>query len=98
MKFLRGDCLSDGNNSWHEAADRGALFDARASKTSDGIMVMDEAGLVLFYNQACETLFQYEPRDVIGQNVKMLMPAPYRNENDGYIARYKTTREPHIIE
>jgi two-component system sensor kinase FixL len=89
--------VSDGNNSWDEAADRGALFDALASTASDGIMVIDEAGLVLFYNRACETLFQYKPRDVIGQNVKMLMPAPYRAEHDGYIARYRATREAHII-
>ncbi|MGD0867373.1 MAG: PAS domain S-box protein [Rhizomicrobium sp.] len=78
-------------------SDRGALFDALASTAADGVMVIDEIGLVLFYNRACETLFGYAPQDVVGQNIKMLMPAPYRAEHDGYIARYKSTREPHII-
>jgi len=80
-----------------DIAERGALFDALASTATDGIMVIDEKGRVLFYNSACEKLFQYAAQDVVGQNVKMLMPAPYRAEHDGYIARYKSTREPHII-
>jgi len=78
-------------------ADHSALFDALASTAADGIMVIDEKGTVLFYNGACQQLFQYSPQEVIGQNVKMLMPAPYRAEHDGYIARYRATHEPHII-
>ena len=83
--------------AFENVANRGALFDALASTAADGIMVIDAVGQVLFYNQACQSLFLYEPREVIGQNVKMLMPAPYQAEHDGYIARYKSTNEPHII-
>jgi two-component system, LuxR family, sensor kinase FixL len=89
--------MNDANAVLDGIADRGALFDALASTAADGVMVIDEKGSVLFYNGACQQLFQYPPQEVIGQNVKMLMPAPYRAEHDGYIARYKATREPHII-
>lgn len=89
--------MSDIKPVAEKIADRGALFDALASTATDGVMVIDDAGLVLFYNSACEKLFQYSSREVIGQNVKMLMPAPYKAEHDGYIARYKSTHEPHII-
>ena len=83
--------ISDG------VTDRGALFDALASTAADGIMVIDEEGILLFYNRACEELFQFSSEEVIGQNVKRLMPKPYRAEHDGYIARYKATHTPHII-
>ena len=60
-------------------------------------MVIDDQGSVQVYNQACERLFLYAPKEVLGQNVKMLMPEPYRREHDGYINRYKTTGERRII-
>jgi two-component system sensor kinase FixL len=80
-----------------DVANRGALFEALASTAADGIMVIDVAGTVLFYNQACETLFHYAAQEIVGQNVKILMPAPYHAEHDGYLGRYRSTREPHII-
>lgn len=73
------------------------LFDALASTAVDGIIVIDENGRVLFYNNACQKLFQYPQKEVLGQSVNMLMPEPYRGEHDGYIARYRKTREAHII-
>jgi two-component system sensor kinase FixL len=79
-------------------AESGAgLFQALIATAVDGIMVIDERGLVQVYNQACERLFLYPPGDVIGQNVKMLMPEPYHGEHDRYIERYKTTGERRII-
>lgn len=63
----------------------------------DGIVVIDERGCVLHYNAACERLFQYPASEVVGQNVKMLMPAPYRQEHDGYLDRYQRSGDAHII-
>jgi two-component system, LuxR family, sensor kinase FixL len=78
--------------------DSGAgLFQALITTAVDGIMVIDADGLVQVYNRACERLFLYEPSEVIGQNVKMLMPEPYHAEHDGYLARYQTTGERRII-
>jgi len=63
----------------------------------DGIITIDEWGIVESFNPAAERLFGYTADEVIGQNIRMLMPSPYREEHDGYIARYLQTGEPHII-
>src|SRR5262249_789823 len=54
----------------------------------DGIIVIDETGRVEAFNPGAVRLFGYPEGEVIGQNVSMLMPSPYREEHDGYIGRY----------
>src|SRR5229473_6186122 len=63
----------------------------------DGVILINARGVVLVFNPACEKLFGYSADAVIGQNVKMLMPEPYRQEHDRYISNYLGTREPKII-
>ena len=74
-----------------------SLFDALVAFAVDGVMVIDEKGMVRVYNKACERLFGYEVGEVVGRNVKMLMPQPYHDEHDGYLAHYVTTGQKHII-
>jgi two-component system sensor kinase FixL len=74
-----------------------SLFSVLVGTAVDGIMVIDERATVRFYNDACERLFGYAPDEVLGRNVKVLMPAPYRVEHDGYLGRYLSTGEKHII-
>ena len=63
----------------------------------DAIITIDEGGLIRFFSAAAERMFQYRAEEVIGQNVKILMPAPYSVEHDGYLARYLRTGEKRII-
>ncbi len=63
----------------------------------DGIITINARGVVEAINPAAAKLFSYAPEEVIGHNIKMLMPSPYHEEHDGYIERYHDTHEPRII-
>jgi PAS domain S-box-containing protein len=63
----------------------------------DGIITIDEAGIITSANQATSRLFGYQPGELIGQNVSMLMPSSYRQEHDGYLSRYRGTGQRQII-
>lgn len=78
-------------------AENAALFRLLVSTAADGILVIDESGTVRLFNEACERLFGYGPAEVLGRNVSMLMPSPYRQEHDGYLKNYRTTGERKII-
>jgi PAS domain S-box-containing protein len=63
----------------------------------EAMVVIDEAGRITSFSTAAERLFGYEAHEVLGQNVKMLMPSPDREAHDGYISRYLKTGERRII-
>jgi len=63
----------------------------------DAMIVIDGHGIMQFFSTAAERQFGYSEQDAIGQNVSMLMPEPDRTRHDGYLARYQSTGERHII-
>jgi sigma-B regulation protein RsbU (phosphoserine phosphatase) len=71
----------------------GAIFDSMA----DGLVLIDESGKVLFFSAGAEALFGFEAAEVLGANVNVLMPSPYREEHDGYLSAYRQTGKRKII-
>jgi two-component system sensor kinase FixL len=63
----------------------------------DAMIVIDEKGTITSYSAAAEKLFGHPEADVIGANVKMLMPRSESDRHDGYLEQYRVTRQPHII-
>ncbi|OHU93599.1 hypothetical protein BIW53_19880 [Pseudoalteromonas byunsanensis] len=63
----------------------------------DGVITIDKHGIVETFNPAAERIFGYRANDVIGNNVKMLMPTPYRDEHDDYITNYLDTGNAKVI-
>jgi two-component system sensor kinase FixL len=73
------------------------LLKAIIETAIDGIITIDDRGLVESLNPAAQKLFGYELDEVIGRNISMLMPEPDKGGHDGYISRYQHTGEKRII-
>lgn len=63
----------------------------------DAMVVIDEGAIIRSFSSAAERLFGYSADEMLGQNVRILMPNPYRDAHDSYMRRYLTTGERRII-
>lgn len=79
------------------SAGHAAHLQSMVEAVPDAIITIDERGIVTFFSAAAERMFLYRAEEIIGRNVKILMPMPYRGEHDSYLARYLDTGERRII-
>jgi PAS domain S-box-containing protein len=63
----------------------------------DAIITIDDGGIIESFNPAAERIFGYEAYEVIGQNIKLIMPQPYRDEHDHYLDNYRETGMKKVI-
>jgi len=80
-----------------EALAREAHVQSILDTVPEAMIVIDDHGIMQSFSVAAERLFGYTAPEAIGQNVKILMPAPYREAHDGYLMRYMRTGERRII-
>lgn len=64
----------------------------------DAIITIDSRGVIETINRATEKMFGYSAAEMVGQNVKLLMPSPFREEHDGYLRHYRETGEARILD
>jgi len=79
------------------AAAREAHLKSILDTVPDAMIVIDERGIMQSFSTAAERLLGYEAAEVLGKNVKMMMPSPYRESHDRYLLRYLQTGEKRII-
>jgi len=89
--------LSEAWQSKQELRLREALLHSVLETVPDGMIVIDEHGIIRYFSVAAERLFGFQAAEVTGKNVSMLMPSPYREDHDKYLSRYLATGERHII-
>jgi len=77
--------------------DREAMTQSIIESVVDPLIMIDEMGIIEIFNPSAEKTFGYTTAEVIGKNVKMLMPEPYHGEHDGYLKNYRDTGEAKVI-
>src|SRR5512147_1570356 len=89
------DSLSKSNES--SLRDSEERLRAILTHAVDGIITIDENGLIDSMNPAAEKMFGYDAGEIIGKSVNLLMPSPYREQHDGYMRNYLSTGHAKII-
>jgi two-component system sensor kinase FixL len=80
-----------------DAAAREAHLASILATVPDAMIVIDERGLMQSFSTAAERLFGYSADEILGKNIKIMMPSPYRENHDNYLERYLRTGEKRII-
>jgi two-component system sensor kinase FixL len=80
-----------------DLASREAHLTSILETIPDAMIVINERGIVQSFSVAAERMFGYSPDEIIGKNVSLLMPSPYREHHDSYIHRYLRTGDRQII-
>ncbi|WP_431025228.1 PAS domain S-box protein [Halomonas sp. H5] len=73
------------------------LMESTLEQAINAVVTIDENNCVTFFNAAAERLWGYARQEVIGENVKMLVPHAIRDHHDGYVQRNRDTREDRLV-
>ena len=73
------------------------MVEAALQTAVGAILIIDDRGLIQNINSACEKVFGFSAQELIGNNVSLLMPEPYRSRHDGYVKHHLDTGERRII-
>ncbi len=79
------------------AAGESAMLRSILETVPDAMVVIDQHGTIQQFSKAAERLFGWRTEEVCGQNVRTLMPSPYREQHDEYLGRFLSTGERRII-
>jgi len=85
------------SQSTEEALASAAHLRSILETVPDAMIIIDERGVIQSFSAAAERLFGHRADEVIGKNISMMMPSPYRESHDGYLDRYRRTGERRII-
>jgi two-component system, LuxR family, sensor kinase FixL len=85
------------NQTPESISDVASRLQAVIETAVDGIITIDERGIIEFANPSTCKIFQYEVAEMIGKNISMLMPSPYHENHDGYMHNYMSTGVKKII-
>jgi two-component system sensor kinase FixL len=80
-----------------QLAEREAHLQSVMDTIPDAMIVIDAQGLIQSFSKTATRLFGYSAEEAIGHNISLLMPSPYREQHDAYLARYLATGERRII-
>lgn len=80
-----------------DLARREAMHEAVLASVLDPTITIDEVGNVLEASDSVERVFGWRPGELVGRNIRTLLPEPYRSEHDGYLTRYRETGTTHIL-
>ncbi len=89
--------ITQQKDSDKELRDTTSYLQAVLDTVLDGIITINEAGYIEAFNPAAEKIFGYKCEEVLGKNVKILMPTSYQKEHDGYLSNYKETGKAKVI-
>ena len=81
----------------HQVDDQAKRISAITDNIVDCVLSIDEKGIIRWCNPAVEHVFGYGHDELIGSNISMLMPAPYREEHDGHLERYRSGGAARVI-
>ncbi len=84
-------------NNTENAADSLIFLKSVLDAAVDGILMINDRGIIEYVNNSTLKIFAYEKEELIGQKINMLMPMPYHAQHDGYLDRYISTGEARII-